>query len=94
MTTYVADEPLTPLGYEQITGAVAATGLTPPPGARYALIQALTQAARWRDDGTDPTATVGMQIAAGDSLFYNGEIGHIRLIEEAASTEINVTYYA
>ena len=86
---------LNPLGYEQITGlGPAAKALTIPAGAQRALIQTTGQNVRWRDDGTDPTATVGMQLAAGDSLFYTGDLAAIRLIEDAASATVNVSYYA
>lgn len=84
---------LRPLGYEQIAGAATAQSLTVPEGARMALIQALTNNVRWRDDGTAPTATVGYQLAAGSELSYSGNLGKIQLIEEAASTELNIAYY-
>lgn len=89
----VQDEPLTPVGFEQISGMAAATSLSPPQGALYALIQCLAQNVRWRDDGTSPTTAVGMQLAADKSMFYNGELGHIEFIEEAAAAELNITYY-
>lgn len=82
-----------PLGYEQITALSAAASLTPPAGADFALIQAVTQNVRWRDDGTAPTATVGMQLAAGDTLAYDGDLSTFQAIEEAASAELNVVYY-
>lgn len=82
-----------PKGYQQISGASSATGLTVPSGADFAVIQALSQNARWRDDGTSPTASAGMQLAAGDSMRYDGDLSAIEFIEEAASTEINVAYY-
>lgn len=94
MGTRVQDDLLTSFGYEQISGAAAATGLTVPQNAIYALIQVLGQNVRWRDDLEDPTAAVGMQITAGDSLFFNGDLRNLTFIEEAASAEINVTYYA
>lgn len=82
-----------PLGYEQITGLSAAKGLTPVAGARFALIVPESQNVRFRDDGTDPTASVGMQLTAGTYLEYTGNLGRLRFIEEAASAKINVTYY-
>lgn len=94
MATQVKDEQLQPRGFQQISGAAAATSLTVPSNARYALIQVLSQSVRWRDDGTAPTASVGMQILAGDHIFYTGELGHIRFIEEAVGAEINVSYYS
>jgi hypothetical protein len=86
---------LNPRGYEQIAGAATAQSLTMPTGKkpRMALIQALTQNVRWRDDGTAPTTTVGYQLAAGSELAYSGDLEQIQFIEEAASTELNICYY-
>jgi len=83
----------TPLGYQQITSLAAAVGLTVPAGAQRARIQVETQAVRWRDDGTNPTATVGMRIAVGGELVYEGSLAAIRFIEEAASAKLNISYF-
>lgn len=82
-----------PLGYEQITDVSLATGLSVPSGADFALIQAVSQNVRWRDDGTSPTASVGMQLTAGDTLRYDGDLSAFEAIEDAASAELNITYY-
>jgi len=89
----VADEPLTPLGYEQIADLSSAVGLSPPTGAKFAIITPKSEAIRWRDDGTDPTAGAGMPIADGDSIWYIGNLGAIKIIEQAGSAELNVSYY-
>lgn len=82
-----------PKGYEQISDVSAAVSLTVPAGADFALIQALAANVRWRDDGTAPTATVGVQLAAGSTLAYDGDLSAIQLIEESAGAEVNVAYY-
>ena len=82
------------LGYRQITSLSSAAGLTPPQGATLALIVPETQNVRWRDDGTDPTASVGMPIFVGASLSYDGDFNKIKFIEETASAKINVSFYA
>jgi hypothetical protein len=82
------------LGYQQITSLSAATGLTPPQGTTMALIVAETQGVRWRDDGTNPTASVGMPIAAGAYLNYDGDLNRVKFIEQTASAKLNVSYYA
>lgn len=82
------------LGYQQITSLSSATALTVPTGATRALIAPLTQTVRWRDDGTNPTASVGMPVAAGTYLSYDGDLNRIRFIEASASAELNITYYA
>lgn len=82
------------LGYQQITSLSSATALTVPTGATRALIVAETQAVRWRDDGTDPTASVGMPVATSTYLSYDGDLSRIKFIEQTASAKLNVTYYA
>ena len=82
------------LGYQQITSLSSAAGLTPPQGATLALIVPESQNVRWRDDGTNPTASVGMPIFVGASLSYDGDFNKIKFIEEAASSKLNVSYYA
>ena len=84
-----------PVGFQTIAGAAAATGLTVPDGAVRALIDVEDNSCRWRDDGTDPTTTVGMLLAAADPLLdYRGDIATIKLIELASAAEINITYFA
>lgn len=83
----------TPLGYQQISGPSNAT-LSVPTGARRAVVQAEAQGVRWRDDGTPPTATVGMTIATGGELRYDGNLAAIRFTQLAATAILNVAYYA
>lgn len=82
------------LGYQQIVGLSASTALTVPAGATLALIVAESQNVRWRDDGTAPTASIGMPLAIGVSLSYDGDLKAIRFIEVLASANLNVSYYA
>jgi len=82
------------LGYQQITSLSASAALTVPSGATLALIVPETQNVRWRDDGTAPTASVGMPIFVGASLSYDGDLNRIRFIEETASAKLNISYYA
>lgn len=87
------------LGYQQITTLSSAVGLTLPTHVsgqkpRFAVIVPLTQAVRWRDDGTNPSATVGMPLAAGSTLTYDGDLNKIKFFEQAASAELNISYYA
>lgn len=83
-----------PLGFVQITSLSAAAGLgTVPEGATLAMIQPITQNISWRDDGTNPTAAIGMVLVVNDILFYSGTFSAIKLIEIAASAKVNITYY-
>ena len=89
------------MGYQQLTSLSASSALTVPTqdkqGNRkqptFALITAETQGVRWRDDGTAPTASVGMPLAAGVTLQYDGDLTGIRFIEQTASAKLNVSYY-
>jgi hypothetical protein len=90
------------LGYQQLGTLTSATGLTVPARdpisgmdvkANFALIVAETQDVRWRDDGTDPTSSVGMLLKAGVIFQYDGDLSKIKFIEVTASAKVNVSYY-
>ena len=83
------------LGYQQVTSLSSAASLTVPAGAGLALLQVTGQNVRWRDDGTDPTTTVGMVLTSGGDPFpYSGDLSKIKFIEVTASAVLNVTYFA
>jgi hypothetical protein len=89
------------MGYQQISALNAATGLTVPARDKqgnfkqpvFALIVAEGQSVRWRDDGSDPTAAIGMPLAVGVPLQYDGDLTNIRFIEQDAGAKLNVSYY-
>lgn len=89
------NQSLSPLGYEQVTSLSSAAGLASiPAGTVMALIQAESQNVRWRDDGTNPTTTVGSLLMAGATLEYDaGTFARLKFIEVAASAKLNVSYY-
>lgn len=90
----VIDALLSPNGYEQITVLTSAQGLTVPAGTIKAIIQPTGQAVRWRDDGTNPTATIGLEIAVGDVLEYGvTDFTKIKFIEVAPTAILNISYY-
>jgi hypothetical protein len=80
-------------GYQQLTSLASATAMTVPTGATVALIQAESQSIRWRDDGTNPTTSAGMVIAAGETVFFTGSLSGFRAIEVSASAKLNISYY-
>ena len=82
------------LGYQQITSLSAATNLTVPAGATLAVIIPEAQNVRWRDDGTAPTSTVGMPVAVGVVLSYDGDLKKIQFIQQASGSILNISYYA
>lgn len=86
-----------PCGYQQITVLTSAVGLTIPPSCggppTLAVITAEAQAVRYRDDSTDPTASVGMPLAVGVLLNYEGTLSKIKFIEQTATAKLNVSFY-
>lgn len=94
------NERLTPVGHQKITDLSAAVGLTLPaqatrkPPARMCYLRAETQSVRFRDDGSDPTASVGMLLLTTDPPFpYWGDLSDIKFIETQASAALSVAYY-
>ena len=60
----------------------------------FALITPETNGVRWRDDGVAPTATVGMPLAAGVTLQYDGDLSQVQFIEQTAGAKLNISYYS
>jgi hypothetical protein len=84
----------TPLGFQQITSLSAATSLTVPTGANFAIIRCAGQPVNWRDDGTAPTASVGIPMLIADPpLEYRGNLAAMQFIQTTSSATLNVSYY-
>src|SRR4051794_32367756 len=67
-------------GYQQLSVTTGtAVALTVPAGSKFAVIQTSGEV-RWRDDGTNPTATVGMKLAAAGELDYDAALAAIKFI--------------
>ena len=89
-------------GYQQIATVSSSIGLTVPTlapeglNARpvFALIIAEGAPVRWRDDGVAPGASVGMPLAVGVPLQYDGDLAKIRFIQQSASGILNISYYS
>lgn len=88
-----ATQVYTPLGYQQITSVPTGTFLTVPTGARMAQICVETQAVRYRDDGTAPTASVGQPQAAGTCFTYSGSLPAIQFIQQTGTALLDALYY-
>ena len=82
------------LKVEQITALSSAAALTPHAAATICIIQAESQNIRWRDDGTNPTSSVGMLLTAGTDMTFIGDMAAFRAIEVTASAKLNVAYYS
>lgn len=89
-------------GYEQIADLSSAKNLTVPKKDLtgrasvpvFAMILSEGQAVRWRDDGVAPTATVGMPLAAGTVLEYDGDLTRLQFIEQTSGAKLNISYYS
>ncbi len=90
------------LGYAQDADLSAASNLPSIPTKdgsglnakpTIAMIIAELQPVRWRDDNTNPTASVGMPLAVGVPLQYDGDLTKIRFIQQSASAILNISYY-
>lgn len=95
MKNIVAPANLNPKGYQQITSLSSAAALTVPVGAEVAYLQAETQNVRWRDDGTNPTGSVGIILYDGAAPTpYTGDLTALKFIEVTSSAKLNVSYYS
>lgn len=99
MQGFVAEKSL---GYFQAAaGAVDAAvtlaslaGGSIPAGATKVVITVGAQAVRWRDDGTAPTAAIGMPLAVGATLVYEyRDLASIRVISQVAGAILDMTFY-
>lgn len=92
---YAGTRQLYPLSYSQFS--LSTTTVTelpdPPDGTIIALIKIEGAAARYRDDGVDPTTSLGMPIAVGESLVYDALMIDMRMIGQADGSKVNVAYY-
>lgn len=90
----VIDGQRKPAGYQQLAVSSTAVAPTVPAGATAALITVETAAVRWRDDGTDPTASVGCPIASGDPPFmYTGDLSALKFIRQTVDAVVNINFY-
>lgn len=84
-----ADVSPVPVGYRQLTDLSAAVTIPDvPAGACRALIAVSGGPVRWRDDGQEPTAQLGMPIAAGETVEYLGDVSALRFIGPGASLDV------
>lgn len=92
-----ARTPLKGLGTQRITIDATAGGLalTVPLGATLALIRSKAQAICFTDDGvTAPTSSVGMELAAEEMIWYNGNLNQFKAIRrDGSSATLLVNYY-
>lgn len=104
MTSPMTIYRISSLGYAQFTSVSASSAIvigTTAPAAGVTAIPSFTnsllifvegQGIRWRDDGTAPTSSVGMPVAAGQAFSYQGIPGNLQIIGQTAGGTVNVMY--
>lgn len=92
---YVIQGKLIPLGFELVTSLTTVAALKPPQHARVAMLQASGDTILFRDDGIEPTTTVGMLLVENKILEYRGDLNALRFIEAAGggAGRLRVSYY-
>lgn len=87
----ILDAPFAAVGAQTRNATLSsAVTLTAPAGANTLWMSVETQNVRLRFDGTDPTATVGLLLYAGQTyILVVSAAQAIKLIEVAASAVIN-----
>ena len=78
---------------QTLTLTGTAQSLTVPAGTVWATICIETANARWRDDGTAPTATVGQPLTSGQCMQYSGPFSAFQMIAQTGSPVATVSYY-
>ncbi len=86
------------LGFEQVSVTGTAAALTNiPAGTERAWLQAESANVRWRADGTDPTASVGMIIYSTDvritEISTAAGLRAAKFIAATGSPKLNITYF-
>ncbi len=85
------------VGFEQLTITSPAIALASiPEKANKAVMTVEDATLRYRDDGTNPTSTVGLKVFVGGTIVLHGRdsIQKFRVIKQGSSnSEINVAYY-
>tara|TARA_R100001510_G_C7592442_1_gene161688 strand:- start:83 stop:385 length:303 start_codon:yes stop_codon:yes gene_type:complete len=82
-------------GHQKLTVANSAVGLTVPSEVNYAIMSVETGAMRVRVDGTNPTATIGFLVSAGQELKVFGEdqLNNLKMIrDDTNSAVLNIQY--
>lgn len=87
----------------QITSVSSSTGLSSctggiPSGTVWAIVTVESNAARWRQDGTAPTSSVGQLLPASSStsvqqlIVFPNTLSQLKLIPVTGSMTINATF--
>lgn len=93
--------PLVAKGYEQLTVTTSVATPTIPVGTQMMVVIVGSNSVRMRDDGTNPTSTVGMPYGASTTIPQRFEscgppLSRVRLIRHSTAggdAEVNLSYY-
>jgi hypothetical protein len=93
--------PASPLGFCSLSVGASVTTLAAcpggiPKGASFVLIDAESASVRYRDDGINPTATVGMPMASlAPVLTYASQnLGALSFIAQSGTATLDVLFYS
>lgn len=80
-------------GYTSLTVSGTAVGVSSaspsfPIGVQRCLIRCTGADVRIRDDGTNPTASVGFPLLDGDTLWFDGDIYRLKAIRTGATDAV------
>ena len=96
----VPGQTMVPLGYCQVgssalgSASKLSANCTIPANATMAVLQAESANVRYRDDGTAPTASVGMIVISGAApLLYTGTLTALQIIAASGSPLLDVSFY-
>lgn len=88
-----------PTAYEQLTVSSTAVGLTsskykPATGrpANIAIIRVAGGNVRYRQDGVDPTASVGVPVNVGEILTLDGDLASYKFIRQTVDATLDIEY--
>ncbi len=97
MSARTANDVLDPISKQEVASLSNATplSLTLPEGAMRARISVETQAIRYFETGDAPTTSSGHPVATGVTFTIEGRkaLGGLKLISQAASAKLTITYY-
>jgi len=85
-----------PKGFQALAVSATAVALTVPSGAVRAIIAVEAQPIRWRDDGTNPSATVGFLEVATSRFTISGKeslLAFKAIKDGATDSALSVVYY-
>jgi hypothetical protein len=88
-----ANETFINRGFQAIPDLSVAVGLSVPSGSTLVILSIETSSIRWRDDGVDPTAIVGMLLLPGQTFIYNGDLSAIKFIDVTSGAAIVANFY-